>query len=82
MEIYEKREKLSQDKKIIGLYDGEKMDAYEERCKIAYAKKQGIETGEKNKQLEIAKKLLNNNVSIEVIINSTGLSIEELENLK
>jgi len=78
MEIFEKREKLSQDKKIIGLYDGEKMDAYEERCKIAYAKKQGIEESKK----EVAKNLLNNNVSIEVIINSTGLSLQELESLK
>jgi len=78
MKIFEKREKLSQDKKIIGLYDGEKMDAYEERCKIAYAKKQGIEESKK----EVAKNLLNNNVSIEIIINSTGLSLQELESLK
>jgi len=28
MEIFEKREKLSQDKKIIGLYDGEKENAF------------------------------------------------------
>jgi len=82
MEIFEKREKLSQDKKIIGLYDGEKMDAYEERCKIAYAKKQGMEQGEQKKQQEIARNMLNNGISDELIISCTNLSLEELERLK
>ena len=36
----------------------------------------------KNKQIEIAKNLLNNNVDVEIIISSTGLSKEEIENLK
>ena len=42
---------------------------------------QGIETGERNKQLEIARNLLKNNVSIDIIINSTGLTKEEIESL-
>jgi len=40
-----------------------------------------VETGERNKQLEIARNLLNNNVSIDIIINSTGLTKEEIESL-
>ena len=35
----------------------------------------------KNKQLEIAKNLLNNNVDIDIIMSSTGLSKEEIEKL-
>jgi len=43
--------------------------------------KEGIAAGEKNKQIEVAKNLLKLNISKEDIINATGLSIEELNNL-
>ena len=45
MKAVEKREKLSQDKKIIGLYDAEKMERYDRNCRLAYAEKIGIERG-------------------------------------
>ena len=38
--------------------------------------------GEQNKAEEIAKNLLKNNVDIAIIIQSTGLSIEQIQNLK
>ena len=41
----------------------------------------GIKQGEKNKQLEIAKKMKEERMSIEKIEKITGLSIEEIENL-
>ena len=41
----------------------------------------GYDVGERNKQLEIARNLLKNNVSIDIIINSTGLTKEEIESL-
>ena len=41
----------------------------------------GIETGEKNKQHEIARNMLNKNIDIETIISCTGLSLEEINNL-
>ena len=44
--------------------------------------KEGIEKGEKNKTMEIAKKLLKKGIDIEVIIESTGLTKEEIEELK
>jgi len=52
------------------------IDYAEERGKMA-----GIEEGEKNKQKEIAKKLLENNISIDVIVKTTGLTREEIEDL-
>ena len=44
-------------------------------------KRQGYDVGERNKQLEIARNLLKNNVLIDIIINSTGLTKEEIESL-
>ena len=41
----------------------------------------GIEQGEKNKQLEIAKKLKEMNMSILDIEKATGLTVEEIESL-
>ena len=45
-------------------------------------KEEGREEGREEEKQEIAKKLLKNNVDIEIIISSTGLSKEEIENLK
>ena len=46
------------------------------------ALKNGIKQGEKNKQIEIAKKMLQNNMNIDEIINLTGLSVEDLNKIK
>ena len=46
------------------------------------AETKGRAEGERTKQLEIAKMLLKNNVQLEIISTSTGLSIEELEKIK
>ena len=45
-------------------------------------KKAGIEEGEKNKQKEIAKKLLEEKIDIEIIVKATGLTKEEIEIIK
>ena len=42
---------------------------------------QGISKGEKNKQIEIAKKMLSKDVPIENIVEFTGLTKEEIEKL-
>ncbi len=44
-------------------------------------KNEGYEDGAKDKTIEIAKKLLSSNVDIKIIIDSTGLTKEEIENL-
>ena len=62
----------------------------DKNAEIAFAKdegyelgiEEGIKEGEKNKQIEIAKKLLQENVDIQIIISVTGLSEEDIKNLK
>jgi predicted transposase/invertase (TIGR01784 family) len=41
----------------------------------------GKEQGSKEKQIEMAKKMLEENMSIEIIMKITGLTKEEIENL-
>ena len=43
---------------------------------------EGLTKGEKNKQIEIAKNLIKNEVNLNIISSSTGLTIEELEKIK
>ena len=49
---------------------------------LAEGIKEGIKEGSYKRNIEIAKSLLKNKVDIEIIISSTGLSVEELEKLK
>ena len=62
--------------------------AMEEGTKVGFEKghdegfEQGIEQGHKTTQLEIAKKLLQTDLSMNDISNITGLSVLEIENLK
>ncbi len=43
--------------------------------------KEGLEEGSKNEKIEIAKKMLNENMKIEVIERITGLTKTEIEEL-
>lgn len=45
-------------------------------------REQGMKQGMKQEKIEIAKKLLNLGVNIEIIVKSTGLTTEEIEKLK
>ena len=65
------------DEEVLDIYDAEVIKIME----MQDMKRQGYDAGERNKQLEIARNLLNNNVSIDIIINSTGLTKEEISNL-
>ena len=47
----------------------------------ADGKAEGLEEGAKAKEIEIAKNLLKDGISIEVVSRNTGLSIGELEDL-
>ena len=46
------------------------------------AREEGHEEGSKEKSIEIAKNLLNTDLTIEQISESTGLMVEEIEKLK
>ncbi len=43
---------------------------------------EGIEKGIEKGKVEVAKNLIENNVSIEIIMKSTGLTKEQIERLK
>ena len=87
MEDYVKESiKASMDEEVIGLYDKE---LHLEKLRLSELKEarekgieQGIEKGIEQEKIEIAKELLNNNVSLDIIMKSTGLSKEEIEKLK
>ena len=49
--------------------------------KMQYAREQGEENGERNKSIEIAKKMLKEKIDIKTIIKCTGLTKEEIEKL-
>lgn len=78
-EYMEKVEKVMDDEYFGESYDKE-MALQEEYYEIG--KEAGIKKGEKEKSLEIAKHLLENNIDIEIIEKSTGLNKEELIKLK
>ena len=65
-----KTEWLLEDMRLTGLHEGE-----------AIGISKGIEQGSQNKQIEIAKNMLNLNMDVNLISNVTGLSIEEIEGL-
>ena len=63
-------------------YDHEKVNKMLMNTEKELGKQEGIIEGEKNKAIEIARKLLQENISIEKVSEITSLSIEELKKLK
>ena len=61
------------------------LDEYDRRSALSYAEEKGmakgLEKGERKKQIEVAKKLLENKIDIDIIIKTTGLTKEEIENI-
>ena len=53
------------------------LDEYDRRSALSYAE----DKGERKKQIEMAKKMLNKNEPIEKIIEFTELTKEEIENI-
>lgn len=73
--------KISGDEKIIGLYDAAAVERKIRNTELLGAKMEGIKKGEKKKQLEIAKKMIEKEIDKELILETTGLSIEELKKM-
>jgi len=69
---------LSNDSDIISAYEKEQIEkyAYEVALKEKEAK------GKKERNIEIAKNLLDENIDINIISKATGLTIQEIKNLK
>ncbi len=69
-------------KDIVGLYDKE---LHEEKLRITEleeARDKGFEAGKKESILETANKFLKEKVDIDIISKCTGLSEEEIKNLR
>ena len=77
-----KIEELSYDEDIIGLYDKEAYDKMAHDIDVAEARKEGREEAASERNMEIAKNMLNLNIDIDTISKSTGLTKEEIEGLK
>ena len=79
-------ERLSQTKEMQELYWLEEKARFDENTRQTNAYNNGMETGiekgKKEKQIEIAKKMLSKNIPIDTIIEITNLSYSEIENLK
>ena len=72
--INEENKKLSATREMQEMYLSEQMAIYDENTRISVA----TQKGEKKKQIEIAKKMLQKNMKIEEIEEITGLSKEEI----
>lgn len=90
LKVVEELERLSENDEFKILYDAEKMrrkeinsarlDGYDDGYNNGYGS--GYDAGAKEKGIEIVKNLLNIGTSNEDIMKVTGLSVEELEELK
>ena len=76
--MVKKIEEMSYDPKVIGLYDKERMDKLVHDIDVHAAH----EKGSKQKQIDIAKKMISKKMDIDMISDITDLSKEEIQNLK
>ncbi len=78
MKAVNKIEELLMDPNFAGAYDVEEKRAFDmEDMRLT-----GNDEGKKEKQLEIAKKMINKGMELSTISELTGLSIEEIKELK
>ena len=82
MEAYEHLKSLSHNSIPMSKLEEQELDEYCQRLAIMDAKKEGINEGEKNKQLEIAKRMLKDKIDIKLISKYSNLSIKDIENIK
>ena len=74
-------EELREDPDFVRYYDYEESHKQDLEASYDTGLEQGVKQGSKQKELEIAKKLLNQNISVEVISEATGLTVEEIKAL-
>ena len=72
--VQEKMEYIAQDKEALRAYHMREMAIHDYASCIANAEKKG--------KIDVARNLLSLNIPMEIILKSTGLSLEEIEKLK
>lgn len=73
---------MSNDKEIRAAYLAREMELHDEITRLHEAREEGIKEGKKESSLAIAKKLVVIGLNEEDIIKATGLTKEEIEELK
>ena len=80
-EVQEEYWRIMADPEMSAIAELREKSIMDRKFAMAHARKVGIEKGEKNKTIEIAKKMKQINMSIEEIEEVTGLSKEEIEKM-
>ena len=81
-EAVTKVNRMSEDEYMQRIADLREKAIIDERSMISYATNQGIQQGERKEKLETAKKMLEEGIDLEVIQRVTGLTKEEIMELK
>ncbi len=81
-EAVEKLDRISEDEKMQRIIELREKAIRDEHAIYAKGLDDGVEKGAREKQIEIAKSMLKENMDIEIIIKITGLTKEEIEKLK
>ncbi|MFP3020903.1 MAG: transposase, partial [Wolbachia sp.] len=82
---YDELDKFRWNEKDLVAYEERIMDLRKEEAILEYrldlAEEKGREEGRKEREIEVAKAMLTNNVDVNTIVKFTGLSISEIEEL-
>lgn len=81
-EAVDKIVSLSSDPNFISEIEKKQIEEYARGVALEQAEERGKKEGEKSKQIEIAKKMLEKYSDIDFISECTGLSIKEINDLK
>jgi predicted transposase/invertase (TIGR01784 family) len=73
---------ISQDEKARMIYEARQAEIHDQVTRLESAREEGKEEGKKEGIKELAIKLLNRGIDINVIIETSGLSRQEIEVLK
>ena len=80
-EVQRRYNNFIKDRLMMNEYDKREAYLYGNQIMLEEERRLGIEQGEKNKSISMAKNMKNRNMDINLISELTGLSIEEIKNL-
>ena len=80
-EVQRRYSNFIKDRLMMNEYDKRETYLYGNQIMLEEERRLGIEQGEKNKSISMAKNMKNRNMDINLISELTGLSIEEIKNL-
>ena len=80
-EVQKRYNNFIKDRLMMNEYDKRQAYLYGNQIMLEEERRLGIEEGEKNKAVSIARNFKKAGIDIKIISENTGLSIEEVENL-